>query len=198
VLLHEYGPAKNVRTTWVPMWVSCNDPTKVVRKSHGPEGFEPAVVTIPVSDLIVEVTLNGQNVLSEISRNTMIAKQIDVLTVTDLLRSVTFCDPIVTDVQEFEKYEIPQHVKYKIYSRTDNTAFYLTTKPEDATAPAWKDVVCRVTVDVTTDKVIEDVDVLTGYDVVSGHITTEWHSLLPGNHGGERKCYNTKTELFYV
>ena len=97
-------------------------------------------MSVHASKLIAEVTLNGSNILSEISRNTLIAKSIDVLTVASGFRTVSFCDPVVSDVQEFEKYEIPQHVKYKVYNRADDTAFYLTTKPDDATAPAWKDV----------------------------------------------------------
>ena len=155
-------------------------------------------MSIPSSQLISEVTLNGKNALSEISKNTLIAKQIDVLTLTALSRNVAFCDPVVTDVHSFENYDTPQHVKYKMYCRADNTPYFVTTKPDDAEAPDWENVVCRVTVDQDTGEVIEDVDVMTGYEVHSGHITTDWHSLLPGNHGTDRKCYNTKTKLFYV
>jgi hypothetical protein len=81
VYMQQYEPSKTVLTTWVLMWQHPTDPTKTKRTpslQKCPTGYVQATITVKPNDIIAEVQLDGRNVLSEISRNLLIAKGIDI------------------------------------------------------------------------------------------------------------------------
>jgi hypothetical protein len=71
VMLQQFEPAKNVVTTWRLMWT---DGMEFERALSCPQGFLPATIDVPKTDVICQVFLNGKHVLNEISCNLLNSK----------------------------------------------------------------------------------------------------------------------------